>query len=134
MAENGRNQVRDPRTYAIVAAAKEVHDALGSGFLEPVYQEALAVEFGRQGVPFARQVALPVVYRGQPLNASFCADFVCFGTVLVEVEVREAVSEREEAWVVNGLKAARLEVGVVLNFGGASLEHRRLVSEVVSAR
>jgi GxxExxY protein len=75
---------RDPRTYAIIGAAIEVHKHLGCGFLESVYQEALAIELGRREIPFRREVRLPVSYKGQVLVSSFCADFICFDSLVVD--------------------------------------------------
>jgi len=65
----------DPRTYEIIGAAIEVHKQLGCGFLESVYQQALAIELGLREIPFRREVKLPVSYKGNTLVTSFCARF-----------------------------------------------------------
>ena len=118
---------RDPRTYAIIGAAIEVHKHLGCGFLESVYQEALAIELGLREIPFRREVRLPVSYKGQVLVTSFCADFICFETLVVELKALAHMSGSEEAQLINYLKATRYKVGLLLNFGTRSLEHRRFV-------
>jgi len=101
----------DPRTYAIIGAAMEVHKQLGCGFLEPVYQEALTVEFSRQNIPFKREVRLPIHYKGQLLAPIYCADFICFDSVIVELKALAQMSGTEEAQVINYLKATGYEVG-----------------------
>ena len=117
----------DPRTYAIIGAAMEVHRQLGCGFLEPVYQEALAIEFSNRSVPFVREVKLPLDYKGQPLDTRYCADFICFSAVVVELKALARLSRTEEAQLINYLKATGHEIGLLVNFGGRSLEHRRFV-------
>jgi GxxExxY protein len=118
---------RDPRTYAIIGAAIEVHKHLGCGFLESVYQEALAIELGLREIPFRREVRLPVSYKGQVLVTSFCADFICFDSLVVELKALAHMSGSEEAQLINYLKATRYKVGLLLNFGTRSLQHRRFV-------
>ena len=105
----------------------EVHRQLGCGFLEPVYQEALAIEFVRRNIPFAKETKLPLVYKGQMLETKYCADFICFNSVVVELKALARMSGTEEAQVINYLKATGHEVSLLVNFGGRSLEHRRFV-------
>ncbi|MCJ7822163.1 MAG: GxxExxY protein [Armatimonadetes bacterium] len=118
---------RDPRTHAIIGAAMQVHSELGCGFLEAVYQEALALEFDHQRVPFSPQVELPITYRGRKLRTSFRADFICFDEVVVEVKALAALSGADEAQGINYLRATGLELALLLNFGANSLEYRRLI-------
>jgi GxxExxY protein len=118
---------RDTKTYAIIGAAMEVHRHLGSGFLESVYQEAMALELTARGISYRREVEIPVFYKGQRLNAFFRADFLCYDSVIVEVKALGSLSGIEEAQVINYLKATGYEIGLLINFGAESLEHRRLV-------
>lgn len=121
---------RDPRTYAIIGAAMDVHRELGHGFLEPVYQEALALEMERQGIPFRREVQLPIRYKDQQLTATYKADFICYDSVVVELKALNAVGGQEESQVINYLKATGMEVGLLLNFGAPSLYHHRFANSL----
>jgi GxxExxY protein len=108
----------------------EVHRILGHGFLEAVYQEALACEMSDRGIPFEREVALPVIYKGRRLQCSYRADFVCFGEIVAELKALAQLTGTDEAQVINELKAAGLHRGLLLNFGAPSLEYKRLVFDL----
>lgn len=116
---------RDPRTYAIIGAAMEVHRRIGPGFLELVYHEALEIEFAARKIPFASEVRIPIRYRDQTLRSFFQADFICFGQVIVEIKALKELTDIEEAQTLNYLRVARLSVGLLINFGAPSLQRKR---------
>jgi GxxExxY protein len=118
----------DPETYALIGAAMEVHRELGPGFLEPVYQDALAVELTSRHLPFEREKLLHVTYKGGILPSFYKADFVCMGSILVECKAIRNLGKSEEAQVVNYLRITRLTRALILNFGSRSLEYKRIVN------
>jgi len=118
---------RDPQTYEIIGAAMEVHRQLGHGFLEAVYQEALAIEIARRNIPFEREVAVPVEYKGLRLQCCYRADFICFAEIVVELKAINQLTGADDAQLINELKATGLHRGLLLNFGAPSLEYKRLV-------
>lgn len=120
-------QIRDPKTYAIIGAAMDVHRELGCGFLEAVYQEALAVEFTQRGIPFQREVDLLVFYKGEKLRAGYRVDFLCYGEIVTELKALAGITGVEEAISLNYLKASKQHAGLLLNFGASSLQFRRFV-------
>ena len=117
----------DPRTYAIIGAAIEVHQQLGCGFLEPVYQEALAIELATRTIPFQRERKFPINYKGCSLETYYRPDFICFDSVIVELKALSQLSSIEESQVINYLKVTGYHIGLLLNFGNRSLEKRRFV-------
>jgi GxxExxY protein len=121
--------VKDPRTFAIIGAAMEVHRVLGAGFAEAVYQEALSIELESRGIPFLAQVQLPISYRERLLKTQYRADFLCFESVLVEIKALSQMTGADDSQILNYLKASGHEVGLLLNFGAPSLEHRRFLNK-----
>lgn len=117
----------DPLTFSIIGAAIAVHTELGCGFLEAVYREALQMEFKSKGIPNRSEPKLPLSYRGQPLQASYRPDFICFERIIVEIKALGAITPTETSQVINYLKASRLRVGLLLNFGTPSLQSKRLI-------
>ena len=113
--------------YAIVGAAMEVHRENGFGFSEPVYQECLAIELANRNIPFAPQTEMPIFYKGKQIKKTYIADFIAYGKIIVELKALDKLTSREEAQVINYLKVSKLEVGVLINFGAASLEWKRIV-------
>lgn len=114
--------------YKIIGAAMEVHSELGPGFLEGVYQEALEIELENKGIAFSAQQQLEITYRGRKLRKEYLADIVCCSEIIVELKAVEKLSGREDAQVINYLKATGKEVGLLINFGSyGKLEWKRLV-------
>ena len=124
---NDRTFLYKDECYRIIGACMAVHRELGHGFLEPVYQEALAIELDYQGIPFVREQELNIKYRGIELNKIYKADFVCYNGIIVELKAISELSNDHIAQLINYLKATNLKVGLLINFGTSSLEHKRLV-------
>ena len=118
---------KDPETHAVIGAAMEVHRQLGCGFLEAVYQEAIALEFQSRKIPFARELDLPITYKGEKLHCSYRADFICFGAIVVELKALSGLTGVEFSQVLNYLKATGHPRGLLINFGSERLEYERLV-------
>jgi GxxExxY protein len=118
---------RDSRTYKIIGAAMEVHRQLGSGFLEPIYQEAFALELKTRDIPYSRELKFPVSYKGQRLQNHYRPDFICSDSVIVELKALSSLSSVEDSQLINYLKVTGYHTGLLLNFGARSLQQRRFV-------
>ena len=114
-------------SYKIIGACMNVHKELGCGFLEAVYQEALAIEFKQQNIPFEQEKKLQLYYKGNLLQKQYRADFICFNEIIVETKATSGLTGIDESQVINYLKATGLKLGLLVNFGMESLESRRLV-------
>lgn len=113
-------------TREIIGVAMEVHKTLSSGFLESVYEEALAIELNFRKVPYERQKGIDVFYKGL-LAKQFICDFLVGEKVLVELKALKAVTGVEEAQILNYMRATGIEVGLLINFGEQSLNYKRLI-------
>ncbi len=114
-------------SYAIIGAAMEVHRTLGKGFLESVYQESLGVEFKKRQIPFSRDHLLELFYKGDKLSKYFVADFICFEKIVLELKSVSFLTNDHEAQVFNYLKATKLNLALLINFGANSLQYKRIV-------
>lgn len=114
-------------TYNIIGAAMEVHKELGNGFLESIYQEALALELTDRQIPFQKEQPLSVQYKNQLLNKRFFADFLCYDEVIVELKAMDNIHDDHLAQVLNYLKATNLKLGLILNFGTPRLQYKRVI-------
>ena len=114
-------------SYAIIGACFEVYNAKGSGFLEPVYHECLAIEFEHQRIPAISKPSLTLSYRGQILTQTYEPDYVCFGKIIVELKAVSALTDEHRAQLLNYLHATGFELGLLVNFGHyPKLEYERI--------
>ena len=116
-------------SYKILGACFEVYKQKGCGFLEPVYQECLAIEFRLQQIPFIAQPKVHVDYKGQPLEQHFNLDFICFDKIIVELKAVSGIIDEHRGQTINYLHATRLELALLVNFGHyPKVEHERFVN------
>jgi GxxExxY protein len=103
-------------TWQIIGAAIEVHRHLGPGLLESIYQISLARELTLRNIPFRREVNIPVMYKGEPLDANFRADFIVADRVILELKAIEKLLPVHEAQLITYMKLASCSVGLLINF------------------
>jgi len=119
--------------YAIIGAAMEVYNTLRPGFTEGIYQESLEIESAKRKLPFVPQQEIPVFYKETRLKKFFVADFVFYEKIIVEIKALDKLTSREEAQVLNYLKATQYPLGVIINFGHPNeLEWKRLVGDAAT--
>ena len=116
-------------SYAIIGACFEVYKDKGCGFVEPVYQECLAIEFEHRGIPFIAESKLDLYYRRRKLDHFYKPDFVCFGKIIVEVKAVSRLIAEHRAQTMNYLKGTGYPLGLLVNFGHfPGIEHERIAS------
>ena len=118
----------EEESYRILGACFEVYKEKGCGFLEPVYQECLVIEFEIQNIPFKQQVDLVLNYKGRTLVQRYKPDFLCFDKIVVEIKSTSSLTDQHRAQLHNYLKATGLQLGLLTNFGHyPKLEYERIV-------
>lgn len=113
-------------SFAVIGAAMEVHRILGSGFLEAVYQGALEKELILRGISFLQQVELPVTYKDE-LVGKYKADLIVDEKIIIEIKSVSRLNSVHDAQAIHYLTATGMELALLLNFGGGSLDYRRVV-------
>ena len=114
-------------SYSIIGACFEVYNEKGCGFLEPVYQECLAIEFEYQRIPAISKPSLTLSYRGRILMQTYQPDFVCFEKIIVELKAVSALADEHRAQLLNYLHATGFELGLLINFANyPKLEYERI--------
>ena len=116
MKENDSGLKHRELTNKIIGIFYEVYNELGHGFLESVYETAFEMALISSGVPVLRQIEVPVWFRGKKIG-DFTADMLVDKRVLLELKAGQALSKAHEAQLLNYLRATRIEVGILFNFG-----------------
>ena len=111
----------------LLIRANSCNRELGPGFSEPVYQEALEMEFQLQEIPYEREKLLNIFYKNRKLTKRYSADFVCYGNIIVELKALHETCGDHESQVLNYLKASHFKLGLLINFGTKSLQYKRLI-------
>ncbi len=104
-----------------------VHNELGSAFLEPVYQEALALEFAKRNLPYSREHRLEIYYKEALLDKKYYADFLCYDQIVVELKVCSGLTDQHIAQALNYLSALKLNLALLINFGTPRLQWKRVI-------
>lgn len=105
----------------------EVHNELGCGFLEAVYQEALSIVLSEKKVPFIKEKVLDIEFRGKILDKKYIADFICFDELIIELKATDGLANHDIAQVLNYLKATGKRIGLLINFGTTKLQYKRVI-------
>ena len=113
-------------TQEIIGAAIEVHRTLGPGFLEKVYETALAMELSDRRIPFRQQANIDVLYKGR-VAGCYIADLIVHSEVLVEIKAQDDLVDPNEAQVLNYLRGTGIKVGLLMNFGRSKIQVNRFI-------
>lgn len=126
MDANGHELLLKREVFEVVGSAMEVLNALGHGLLEKPYENALVVEFGLRGIPFVQQPRFNVTYKDVVVG-EYVPDLIAYEKIVVDTKVIERIGDHELGQMINYLKITGVPVGLILNFGHAKLEWKRVV-------
>ena len=113
--------------YKIIGCFYAVYNTLGAGFLESVYQEALAKEFDKNNIPSVREQKVEIYYNEEKLKKHFKADFICYNNIIVETKAQKFIVKTDINQVINYLSATKIKVAYLVNFGAPQLYFKRLI-------
>ena len=126
METQRKDLIYPQEAYELIGAAMAVHNAIGRGFTEKVYQEALAIEFQERGIPFQREMEIHAVYKGVTLSATFIPDFICYDKIIVELKAVKELEDAYRAQALNYAKISDMRLSILINFGEQRLVAERL--------
>jgi GxxExxY protein len=115
------------KSYKVIGLCMEVHRQLGHGFKEIVYKDALEIELAANNIPFTREKMFDIEYKGILLPRKYWADFVVYDSIILEVKAAPIIVDAFLRQTLNYLKASKLKLGIVANFGEPSLTYKRVV-------
>ena len=115
-------------TYKIIGACMEVHNNLGSGFLEAVYQKAICKEMDIRSIPYEKNVRFKVYYNSIDLGKYYVADIVCYDKIIVEIKAMDFLHANHSRQLLNYLKVTGRDLGLLVNFGEGSLKVKRIIN------
>lgn len=118
---------REDETYKIIGICMEVHRNLGSGLLEIIYKDAIEIELKEKNIFFEREKEFTIEYKGKILPHKFYGDFVVNGDIILEIKAVKNLSNEHTAQILNYIKLAKSEIGLLVNFQTKSLQYKRYV-------
>ena len=126
MNANGRELILKDEVHSVIGCAIEVLNGLGHGLLEKPYENALAVEFEHQGIPFTQQPRFPVMWREKKVG-EFIPDLIAYEQIIIDTKTIERITSHERGQVMNYMRITGLPVALIINFKNPRLEWERLV-------
>lgn len=121
------NMIYEDESYKLIGICMDIHNNLGSGFLEIVYKDALEYELQQAGIDYAREKMYDVNYKGKTLPHNFFADFVVFDKIILEIKATSSMSNAYAAQAINYLTVSKNRLALIVNFGESSLRYKRIV-------
>jgi GxxExxY protein len=121
------NVIYKDESYSIIGICMEVHRELGNGFEEIVYKDALEIEFKKRGIPYEREKKFEVLYKDTPLNRFYFVDYFMYGKINLEIKSKSALIDDHTTQTRNYCACSKTKLGLLVNFGRPSLEHKRIL-------